>query len=131
VPPPSSQSRHFAWNETKVSRPGAKGRTLEVVERFWAPAWVNRAAYYLGEINAIQGRAQWEFIREVALSRVFVKSKLVRMASPTRPDTEPTEDLKRELDEHVRDDEANPDERVPAEGFIADLRKKFKPIIPK
>jgi len=29
VPPPSSQSRHFAWNETKVSRPGAKGRTLE------------------------------------------------------------------------------------------------------
>jgi hypothetical protein len=53
------------------------------------------------------------------------------MASPTRPDTEPTEDLKRELDEHVRDDEANPDERVPAEGFIADLRKKFKPIIPK
>jgi hypothetical protein len=65
------------------------------------------------------------------LPRVFVKSKLVRMASPTRPGTEPNEDLKRELDEHVRDDEANPDERVPAEGFIADLRKKFKPVIPR
>jgi hypothetical protein len=65
------------------------------------------------------------------LSRVFVKSKLVRMTSPTRPGTEPTEDLKRGLDEHVRDDEANPDGRVPAERFIADLRKKFKPIVPK
>jgi hypothetical protein len=67
----------------------------------------------------------------VTLSSVFVKSKLVRMASPRRPGTQPNEDLKRELDEHLRDDEANPDERVPAEGFIADLRKKFKPIIPR
>jgi cell filamentation protein len=39
-----------------------------------APAWANRAAYYLGEINAIHpfregnGRAQREFIRELALA---------------------------------------------------------------
>ena len=52
------------------------------------------------------------------------------MASPTGPGTEPSEDLKRELDERVGDDEANPDERVPAKRFIADLRKKFKPIVP-
>jgi cell filamentation protein len=38
-----------------------------------APAWANRAAYYFGEINAIHpfregnGRAQREFIRELAL----------------------------------------------------------------
>jgi cell filamentation protein len=39
-----------------------------------APAWANRAAYYLGEINAIHpfregnGRTQREFIRELALA---------------------------------------------------------------
>jgi hypothetical protein len=53
------------------------------------------------------------------------------MATPTRPGSEPNDDLKRELDEHVRDDEAHPDERVPAEKLIAELRAKFKPIAPR
>jgi hypothetical protein len=53
------------------------------------------------------------------------------MATPTRPGSEPSEDLKRELDEHIRDDEAHPDERVPAEKLIAELRAKFKPIAPR
>ena len=53
------------------------------------------------------------------------------MATPIRPGTEPTEDLKRVLDEHVQDDEAHPNERVPAEKLIAELRTKFKPIAPK
>jgi hypothetical protein len=53
------------------------------------------------------------------------------MATPIRPGTEPTEDLKRALDEHVQDDEAHPNERVPAGKLIAELRTKFKPIVPK
>jgi hypothetical protein len=53
------------------------------------------------------------------------------MATPIRPGTEPTEERKRELDDHVRDDEAHPNERVPADEFLANLRKKFKPISPK
>jgi hypothetical protein len=65
------------------------------------------------------------------LSGVYLKSKLEVMATPTRPGTEPSEELKRELDEHVLDDETHPEERVPAEKFVAELRTKFKPIAPK
>ncbi len=53
------------------------------------------------------------------------------MATPIRPGTEPSEDLKRTLDEHVKDDEAHPNERVPAEKLLGELRAKFKPIAPK
>jgi hypothetical protein len=53
------------------------------------------------------------------------------MASNIRPGTEPTEELKRELDEHMRDDEAHSNERVPAETFLADLRRSLKPVVPK
>jgi hypothetical protein len=69
--------------------------------------------------------------RTIALSSRTRKDKIHCMATPTRPGTEPSEDLKRELDEHVRDDEAHPNERVPAEKLIAELRSKFKPHAPK
>jgi hypothetical protein len=50
------------------------------------------------------------------------------MATSNRPRTEPSEELKRELDAHVLDDEAHPDERMPADRFIVDLRKKFESL---
>ena len=56
--------------------------------------------------------------------------RILCMASPTRG-SGPSEELKRELDEHVRDDAAQPAERMPAEKFLADLRNKFKSVDPK
>jgi hypothetical protein len=40
-------------------------------------------------------------------------------------------DPKREVDEHVRDHEAHPDERVSADVFLAALRRKFQSPAPK
>ena len=53
------------------------------------------------------------------------------MANPHRPGNEPSEELKRELDAHVLDDELHPDDRMAADQFLADLRTKFEPLPPK
>jgi hypothetical protein len=46
-----------------------------------------------------------------------------RTATSNHSGTEPSEELKRELDANVRDDEAHQDERMAADRFIVDRRK--------